>query len=52
MEIIDTKGSFYAKDGTIKRQNGFFIKQKLLKKGNKPQNKYKKNLNDPDAAMV
>ena len=50
-KIIDTKGTFHAKMGTIKDRNSVDLmeKQKILRRGGKrTQNYTKKDLHDPD----
>ena len=49
-KIRDTKGTFYAKMGSIKDRNGRNLKkQKILRRGGKnTEELYKKDLHDPD----
>ena len=47
--IRDTKGTFHAKMGTMKDRNGMDLeKQKILRRGGKTEELYKKDLHDPD----
>ena len=51
-KIIDTKGTFHAKMGTIKNGNGMDLTEAIRKRWKNTQKTIQKDLHDPDNMMV